>query len=339
MSLSPGQVRVRARLDGDRLHDISVRAERPRGLARALLARPPTEIPATARRLFALCGHAHAAAAAAALAAAGLAAGPDDPALPRRLAAERLGEHLRGLLIGWHAFVPPLPDEAAAARAALGALAAAEPEVAPLGAWLAALGLGADAVPPPGSWAARLLADAVAETSFPPLPADPLRPADDAAVLAALEAGGEAFAASPSLAGRVAETGAFCRAAATAPLPGLAGRMAARFAEIADALAVLAGRAAPPAVVGGRAGGLAYGVVESPRGRLVHAVRPAAAGPVDYLVLAPTEWNFAAAGPVARALAAARFADPARVGPALRRFVALVDPCVGLECALEGCDA
>jgi coenzyme F420-reducing hydrogenase alpha subunit len=70
--------------------------------------------------------------------------------------------------------------------------------------------------------------------------------------------------------------------------------------------------------------------VEAARGRLVHGVEIVDEMVRRYAILAPTEWNFHAAGGAARGLAdiAVRAGD---VRTLASLFVSSVDPCVGYE--------
>ena len=250
------------------------------------------------------------------------------------LAAERIGAHLQATFIGWSASVPTTAAETAALSRALaaarGAVVDGEVLVEALGA------LGMTTHPWVGSWAHRLATAAGDEGGEGRL--DALNAADDDAVLTALDRYGEAFAAAPSLPGRRPETGPAARAALRGQqLKTHAGRLGARLGEIAEAARVLAGVMQPdPAdwIVAGRlAPGVGFAAVETPRGRLHHLAQLKASGDVErYLILAPTEWNFAADGPFADALQKLRIgAGAAR--PAIERLASLYDPCVG--CAIE----
>lgn len=348
-----GRVIVSAALAGGRVVSAAVRSDRPRGLAAALAGRPPAEIPEVVRRLFALCGMSQATAATHALRMAGAAlAGPDSSAERDALVAERLVEHLRATAIGWSAAVPLLASERPALPAALSAAATAPVSSAALAAALDQLGFcdgraGDRAGWRLGSWADRLLGFVAAGPSLSDPAPDPLSGADDAAVLAALDRDGEAYAARPCLPGRRPQTGPAARAAlAGVPVDDAAARLSARFAEIAAAAAHFCGghRLEHDALV--TAGRLAertgWAAVETPRGRLYHLVALDGAGRVArYLILAPTEWNFAAQGPCATALVGAEIGTDAvaqaTVELTIARLASLYDPCV--ECRVEIVDA
>ncbi|CAO3428455.1 nickel-dependent hydrogenase large subunit [Azospirillum doebereinerae] len=122
---------------------------------------------------------------------------------------------------------------------------------------------------------------------------------------------------------------------------GLAALLAARLADMAELprqMAATTGRVgfAAPAVASPAsvAPGAGCGVVETARGRLAHWLRLGPDGRIAaFRTVAPTEWNCAADGPLARGLAAL----PA--GPDLaeraRLLVALRDPCVACTVTVE----
>lgn len=110
---------------------------------------------------------------------------------------------------------------------------------------------------------------------------------------------------------------------------GSAARLLARLVELARLPARLVGDGL--AVV--RAWSLGEGVgvagVETSRGLLLHIVRLDAGRVTDYRILAPTEWNFHPAGPLAEALAA--MPPGAGLAERARRVVASLDPCVACQ--------
>lgn len=335
--IDAGVVRIAADVRDRRVVAATVSSDRPRGLAAALARHPPGAIPDLARQLFALCGISHAVAATQALSMAG--AGIDRPSpqtATRFLAAERIAAHLQATFIGWSTAVPTTIAETAALSRALAATRSPAVDVDGLAVALGALGMASR--PWFGSWAHRLLIAANDDTGAGR--PDALGAADDDAVLAALDGYGEAFAAAPWLSGRRPETGPAARAA----LRGLhmdspAERLRARLDEIGEAARILAGVTQPdPAdwfVAGRLAPGIGFGAVETPRGRLHHLVQLRPAGDVErYLILAPTEWNFAADGPFVAALQDLRIGTGA-ARPAIERLASLYDPCVGCDIKLH----
>jgi uptake hydrogenase large subunit len=333
--LDAGVIRIAADVAGGRVIAATVHSERPRGLAAALAEHPPAAIPDLARLLFALCGTSHAIAAMYALRMAGAAITASSAETSvRRLAAERIVAHLQSTFMAWSAAVPTTAAEASALSRVLTAMRGSGVDGDVL---ITALGrLGITARPQSGSWAERLLAAAGHGGGGGQGAPDPLGVADDERVLAALDDRGEAFAAAPWLLGRRPETGPAARAA----LRGLkvvsrAERLGARLNEVVEAARLYARkdplRPADWITTGRLAPGLGFCAVETPRGRLHHLVELHADGTVRrYLILAPTEWNFAADGPFAAALDGLAI-EPKTARQSIERLALLYDPCVGCD--------
>ena len=357
----PGAIVLAIALDGDRVRAVRVVNTRPTGHGALFAGRAAAEAPALARRLFALCARAQAAASAEAVAAA---TGVERSGRARAadtigVLAERAADSLRAAVMGWPwGEGTALPRSAGAAlreaMAASAALAAATQSglvgAAPLHAAAARLSAAAEALgatggaPAPGSAFAVIAGQCAAEPFLAAAPPDALAPADDAAVAAALRADPGGFAARPGLPGRRPETGAFARFGHTGPPAegAFAARLSARLLDMRETLAAL-GRAVAGDAVPGAAptGGLlgdrcGYGAVECARGRLYHLAETDAAGRiVAYAVLAPTEWNFHGSGPFVAALAGARLGQGEGLLRAAARLAALVDPCAAFRVALE----
>jgi uptake hydrogenase large subunit len=345
--LRPGAIRIGVALGRDgQVADVRLRNSRPVGVARLFAGRPGAEIPALAMSLFSLCGFSHGVAARRAIAAARGTPVAGDASEARGLAAERLAETLRATLLGWPGAVgdgrigAPLRETVAAARVLMAGVAGEEARGAAtrIGAAVAALGLRPERpeAPAPGSVLADLLAAAQTEDFLQPQPLDALTPADDAAVLRALGAGREAFAAAPALPGRVVETGAFARHGGVSGGPTLAARLVARFLDMNEALAALRGDSAADAGAAQPTGpGEAFAALETARGRLYHWARIDAEGRVGaYLILAPTEWNFHPLGPFRAALLGAKPGAGAEASRRIGMAAALFDPCVAFEVEL-----
>jgi uptake hydrogenase large subunit len=344
--LDTGMIRIAVDIAGGRVVASTVHSDRPRGLAAGLAGQPVVAIPELARRLFALCGTSHAMAATHALAMAGAPiVVPPTATTIRGLAAERITAHLQATFMSWSAAVPLSASETSALSRALSQ--ARRPAVdcdALLGA-VAELGLsvrpGADAETGShaSSWAARLLT-AASDCDAGCGVSDTFTAGDDEQIVAALDERGEAFAAAPWLAGRRPETGPAARAARrglNVASPG--DRLRARLNEIAEAARLLAGTDNADPAEWGAAGPLGAGVgfcaIESPRGRLYHLARLGPDKAVQrYLILAPTEWNFAADGPFSAALNELRVGEGA-VRPLIERLASLYDPCVGCDVELR----
>lgn len=360
---SPGAISITLDLvregGGARARRVRIASSRPTGFSAALLVgRAASEVPGVIGRLHSLCGRSHTAASEAALAAA---AGRDGAeAVAGRidgLIAERLAEHLRSTFAGVgpgrvevsdREVLADLRAVLASARALDGVSGGASGAIERIVKGLAGLGLGIDAkgrlATRPGSWAAEAMSRMGPTCGDLYLPTDRLTAADDAAVIAALAADPKGFSAAPRLPGRRPETGPSARAGSG---PGTAdgrARLAARLGEIAEAAELLDAPAADKArvtgdwVAAGRLdGGFGHAAVESPRGRLHHLARLDADGRIAaYAILAPTEWNFHADGPLAATLAANRWGgagDAARV----ERIASLFDPCVGFDVEIREC--
>jgi Ni,Fe-hydrogenase I large subunit len=153
------------------------------------------------------------------------------------------------------------------------------------------------------------------------------------------------FAARPRLAGRRPETGAYARLWRRSPSQGsvLSARLAARFNDIRLALTAVGqglqlgemefDEVLAAGAVGANAG---YGAVESARGRLYHWAEIGADERIAaYAIVAPTEWNFHAAGPFVAALLGARVGQGETARLAVTRLATLFDPCVAFDVALK----
>ncbi|MFL5288774.1 MAG: hypothetical protein ACJ8AW_49435 [Rhodopila sp.] len=317
----PGEVCVTAALDGGTVRRVTIAADRPLSLAAMMIGRPAAAVAGAMVALHGLCGQSHAAAVhAAAAAACGIST--LRPELDRwiiRLAAERLGEHLRSLFLTEGAS----PD-LAALRTAIGtgqriarSGIAAPTDTAQLDAALAALGVSMVDAPP----------------AAPSGSVDALARVDDGSVIAALAAD-TSFIRAPHLPGRVPETGPAPRCRVSAADPEAA--RAARLTEIRDAAARLRDPGSADAWIDAdRIGpGRGYAAVESPRGRLYYSlVFDREDKLADARVLAPTEWNFHPDGPLARALIGFRPGPDAAA--AITRRAAAFDPCVALRVVVE----
>jgi coenzyme F420-reducing hydrogenase alpha subunit len=155
------------------------------------------------------------------------------------------------------------------------------------------------------------------------------------------------LARQPCFDGTPAETGALARQHRQPPIDAMlqrsSSRVPARFAARLRELALLlAGR--HDTVLGAAALPSGDGVawVETARGLLVHQVGMAApAGSpscsATYRIVAPTEWNFHAAGALAAALQGAAAPDPETARQRAMHVVQSLDPCVA--CRVELHDA
>ena len=363
-----GELTVRLDWDGRRVQGVTIRSSRPFAVAQALAGRAPEEAAAMVPRLYSLCAEAQGAAAASAAAAAtGVDPGSRPPAARESAVVhETVQEHLWRLLVDWPQIAGREPHYApvalarkavAAARAGTGAATAeaaatlaavaqeavygesaagwlATGDAAALEAWLARAGT----VP------AALLAELL--QTYPHLGRSTvaLMPAATESalrrsILPALEheAG---FQQTPLWDGTPAETGALARTrdhplvAALRARDGntAATRMVARLVELAQLVAGLP-RSTPWVQGFAPVPGDGVGAVQTARGLLVHRVRVAAGRVHDYRIVAPTEWNFGPAGPLAAGLADAEAGTAAELERQARLAVQALDPCVA--CRVE----
>ncbi len=116
--VTEGEVRIRARLAGGIVASVDVRSDRPIAVAAAFVGKPLAEVERAVGLLHGLCGRSHAAAVRFAGAAA--TGTPIDAAeasrWTTRLAAERIGEHLRTMLSAAGGLATLAPDRIAALR-------------------------------------------------------------------------------------------------------------------------------------------------------------------------------------------------------------------------------
>ena len=353
--------RIDIRLHG-RSGAVEIASSRPQLAQKLMAGRGPAEAADLAGLIFSLCGRAQKVAAQAACEAAqGIVPAGDVLAVrERQVLVELAQEHAWRLLLNWPeqaGLSPDMPSllklrQAAAepgrfAEALDGLLGTVLLGEAP-GRWLARDLAAFDAWRRDGrSLVARLFAE-LGEGVDPGVSRCALLPpladleAESVRALARLALDDAAFCARPVWRGEPAETGALARTAAHPLLAawidrrgrGAGARLLARLLELAELPARLRGaQVGAPSVV--RAWRLEENVglagVETSRGLLIHVVRLGAGKVVDYRIVAPTEWNFHPAGPLARALTDLA-AGQARASRA-RLVAQSLDPCVayGIE--------
>jgi len=361
-----GRVRVSARFDGERLDSVSVRSDRPMAANALLAGRSGDEVLALLPGVFAVCGHSQATVAAATLDVATGIATPQ--AVQRRrereLAAETAAEHAFRLLLDWprltgveedvtllariRSLLARAPESEASwgtARDALIGMVQSRILGARLDSWLeqfsasewlewahsgrTATARTLAALCPATEWAAP-------ETAF----LTDLGHARLARDVAAPALGRPGFAARPELDGEPAECGPLARNHLHPAIRDLARRdriVARAFARLAEFAQILreencAGRLDQVAL--GPGSGAATG--EMARGLLTHAVELENGRVRRYAIVAPTEWNFHPAGPLYRELEGRPARDAREACRTLEFAAATLDPCVELECELEG---
>lgn len=314
--IDPGCVRLRLSIDQGRVADVGVASERP-AVAQALRGRQADAAVQLLPLLFSLCGKAQGRAATLALEAARGAEYPAclDPATQQEAQREHLWR--------WLLDLPPMLGEAAMREEFVAAARwIADGQRAELGALLAGsritkLQRRLREVEDASDLAPRLLPALDARTSLAPWPR--------------LDAD---FCRTPHWQGAAAETGAMARrrGRAQATASAFAARWQARLEELCDWAAgierVGAGGTASAARV---APGTGRALVETARGLLMHEIVLDGDRIADYLIVAPTEWNFHPQGPLAGWLAGRDATDRDALRAYTARAVAALDPCVRWE--------
>ncbi|NEX20454.1 hypothetical protein G3480_09055 [Thiorhodococcus mannitoliphagus] len=170
----------------------------------------------------------------------------------------------------------------------------------------------------------------------------------DNATLAACLMGPEAasFIAQPHWGGEPHETSPLSRRAGSALIRalrashgnGLLTRLSAQILEVAQLMVALRQPGPEDAALASDADapmpGVGMGLAEAARGRLVHLARLENDRVLDYRILAPTEWNFHARGPVAMGLAAMPDSEDARLRRRAELLIMAIDPCVAYDLSL-----
>jgi hypothetical protein len=350
--MQAGSIDIEIAWDGARISAVALANTRP-AAARLLAGRSPQEALALAPRLFSLCRHGQTTAAWLALGAAEGRAPSDLSRADTALAAEAAQEHLWRLLLDWPALLgwEASLDQFAAWHRRLGGTAQSgdwsdcggefagfiESEILGLdpAEWLAC----------PESWAkhGRLAAlihelrelEAAGGTPATLLPEG--RPALEyhRELASALN---QDFARQPIWQGHPAETGPLARWQEAAPVaaaraagwPDAAARLLARGVDLAYCALEAQGRTSPRKRSDACAPepGLGLAWTETSRGVLLHQARVAEGRVIDYLIVAPTEWNFHPEGPLKAGLMGQPAPDAASAVQRARRLALSLDPCV-----------
>lgn len=357
-AMRPDLIDVNIALSRGQVAEVEIGARRPVGFGRLAHGRTGEEVVALLPRLFVLCAAAQSVAGVIAIEAARGATGSEANMRQRVVAvvAERTIELLRGTLVAlagdkFDCFASSLREVFASARTIGARSAPSAADIEALDGALDAAGL------PAGCFAdleaferwidgpsplAGLLRPLMRRDAASGLMLDPLDADADVLVGERLRAEGAAFAARPGLDGRVPETGALARNAGHPLLAaldvgdGAVIRLLARLVEVRSAPDLLRRlldddpQAGASVVRAYRLDDrLGLSAVECARGRLHHLVALDADGRVDRLeILAPTEWNFHAEGPLARALRSALLDVNDAARGRVERLVAAFDPCV-----------
>jgi hypothetical protein len=352
-----GHIRVTLWPQDDRVGRVEIASSRPQLAQRLLAGHTAEQAAERVGRLYTVCGRAQRLAA---QAAAEAAAGETVPAtrLARReleVLTEQAREHVWQLLLPTTGAVG-----ATAAPTALRRIVQAGEEAYALATTLTHVLTEQLLGEPPARWlsrdpddlrrwcaaAATAPALRLAQLLEDPDPAvchTPLLPAlaawrPDSIRSLALQALGEpGFCARPLWLDRPAETGVLSRLWHDPTLSawigamgrGSAARLLARLVELARLPTRLLEGGLPVVRAWPLGEGIGAAGVETARGLLLHVVRLAAGRVTDYRILAPTEWNFHPAGPLAEALAA--MPTGADLSERARRVVTSLDPCVACQ--------
>ena len=359
-----GRIDIELDWDGEEVRAVGVHSTRPRA-SWLLAGRTPEHVLQLVPLLFSVCGKAQQACASAALGAARGQDAPEGIEADRRIACEAMQEHLWRLLLDWPDALelPQQQQQFVRWHAALNEIAAGQGDMEKLHGELYRVLLGVDEA----EWRkidshARLEAwwNAGHGSLASVLAALDLREAglefvgDSAhcdflpewSAAEAQQALGERldrdFAVHPEYDGRPLETGALSHFRRVPLLRDilrlhpnrLLARLLARLLDLLDSIDALRhGRATQrvQAVADGDGTGLA--LVRTARGTLLHRARIEAGKVADYLIVAPTEWNFHPHGALASGLVELRESDAQRLEQTARCFVLSLDPCV--EYAIE----
>lgn len=334
MILDGGRVHVSVTCEGGRVADVAVRSDRP-AAARVFVGQGADRVVAVLPLLFSLCGRAQGAAAAAAIAAARGA--PPPPALEGEVLREAMAEHL------WRLLMDEQDVEARAACLQGRQRLADRPAFA---AWLAGVAglapeeMGGLSDPRRAEeWQrtdsllarrSRNLRDTPELRDVVPL----LPPMAGPRTLDVSPLLDQGFARLPGWRGGPAQTGPLARQRrlAEADWEGRAflARWIARLRELANhALGRTTGDGQPGWVAAlAVAPGRGRSTVETARGLLMHEVALRDGAVADYVIVAPTEWNFHPEGALKSWLLGRPAGDPDELRAFVADAVAALDPCV-----------
>ncbi len=338
-------------IDLSRNGDVRLTSNRGADVARLLVGRDPREALDLLPRLFSLCGHAHVAAARVAVQEDVTEA--EAHADTSRVLAETAREHLLRILTGWRVEgagfelpSPPVMGLVKNMQAAVGDPAEERQVSALLAGYLETHVFG---ISPAAFLKLRDLAEFTNWLDGGPTLAKAylcqivahgwqglgavstqFLPALSGAQLQALMAE-PSFTLRPEWHGQPHETGPLARqsrhpvVAALLELhgAGLMSRLVARLVDLAKIPTQMTTGESP---VRGQPG---VGVVETARGRLVHAARQEHGQLKDYQILAPTEWNFHPEGVAVQALAGLHAVTGRAEGA--QALIEAIDPCVAFE--------
>ena len=314
--LDAGRVHIQLRLVADRIAEVEIRSQRP-NVARALRGKPAAQAVQLVPLIFALCGRAQGQAAGLALAAA---RGVETaPMLDAAIEIEVMREHLWRLLLD----LPTLLGLSAQRELFLKAQQAVATGDRP----------GLQTVLAHEFW--NELLQRLDELVQPEEGVTALLPVMSARQsLAAWPRLNAEIAALPLWQGEAAETGAYARWGGQNPATtgAFAARWHARSAELwswaAGEQKVGAGGTASAA---GNGAGVGRSLIDTARGLLMHEITLDGDCIADYVIVAPTEWNFHPRGSLFDWLHGRPVVDDASLREFISQAIAALDPCVRWE--------
>jgi len=357
-----GKLHLRIVWNGSVVLGVGVRSTRPQAY-RLLAGRLPENAIRLVPLLFSVCGKAQQAAAIVAISAAQGMATPQSATLERSVICEAMQEHLWRLLLDWpkQLGLPPAQQQFVRWHGELNAIVAGDGNAQNLRAELQRelLGVTDAAWDTPDSYAEmskwwnagqglcaavfaaldekEKLLNFVGETQ-----ACDLMPQWSAPDILQRYTGcfDHKFAAMPQQGGKALETGALAHWHHLSLLQDtlrirpsrLLARLIARLLDLLDSAEALAhenwtGRI--QAVTAADGAGLA--VVRTARGMLMHHIRIGAERVTEYLIVAPTEWNFHPQGALPGGLIGLKESDARRLMETVKHYVLSLDPCVEFE--------
>jgi hypothetical protein len=358
---SAGKLFLRIVWNGSEIKSVEVKSTRPQAY-RILNGKMPDEVVQWVPMLFSVCGKAQQAAAIAALSVAQGQVSPQG-LLERGVTCEAMQEHLWRLLLDWPKLLglPPYQQEFVGWHAALNLIASGHGNAEPLLSELRRMLLGVDVAEEEifasytsfNAWKNRgkgLLAPILSaldvqesKLSFVTESARcNLQPdwctADVVGIFA--DRLSHEFAARPQCEGISLETGELAHRQAIPLLQEvlrnhphrLLARVIARLLDLLDSADALTHENSTRRIMSGSVSvGAGLSVVRTARGMLMHSVKIESGRIKDYVIVAPTEWNFHPQGTLVSGLTGLKENDAERLMQTVNNFVLSLDPCVEYE--------
>ena len=341
--------------DGAAVSATEIRSTRPMA-APVLKGKTPAQVLQIVPLLFSVCGRAQGAAASAALQAAQNASAPVDAKVERNIVCEAVQEHLWRVMLDWQKLLGLSQQEQQFAGwyALLRRIGAGDIGMdvflheferdwlgMPVAEWRAL-----DSYQALQTWwnrahspVAQLLVrlDELGRGRHNSSGIS-LLPAWTAAE-AELACGGRwdaAFSARPYWLGKPAETGAWTYYADDKLLQDVwqqsgSTALTRMLSRVTDVIEMASGRAAPRLDAASPAAGAGIAVVRTARGLLMHHVRLAAEKVADYVIVAPTEWNFHPDGAFAQDMRGLKESNEEDLQQLAHIAALSLDPCVAYE--------